>query len=366
MNSLKLPIYPNKLLENLDDDNLLDNVILKTNAKTKYITLQRENNNLSFDNKYNPSQSSSNLYKIHLQNTFRLIKSFLEEQGLNSANCVDVGCGKGEFVNLLNEDSFFNCIGFDTSYEGKNNKIQRRYLNENDYDPQINLVILKYVLDYIYPPNKFLEFLKKIFPNAYIFIEGPYIEDSIINNRFYDICYEQINYFSKESYLNFFNNKILKSGFTFGNQYFFLISHLKFYNKNSDIDYQAKNLKKINIENIFPNMKVQLTSLKKIYDESEILWFWGAARKTVMCIYHFFYNYEKELNLNNFRCIDQNTSKSGKYLPGTKIKVTTPERIIKKIKINDRIIISNPFYENEIKNYLNSKLEFDIKIIILK
>ena len=76
MNSLKLPIYPNKLLENLDDDNLLDNVILKTNAKTKYITLQRENNNLSFDNKYNPSQSSSNLYKIHLQNTFRLIKSF--------------------------------------------------------------------------------------------------------------------------------------------------------------------------------------------------------------------------------------------------------------------------------------------------
>ena len=85
-----------------------------------------------------------------------------------------------------------------------------------------------------------------------------------------------------------------------------------------------------------------------------------------MCIYHFFYNYEKELNLNNFRCIDQNTSKSGKYLPGTKIKVTTPERIIKKIKINDRIIISNPFYENEIKNYLNSKLEFDIKIIILK
>ena len=37
MNSLKLPIYPNKLLENLDDDNLLDNVILKTNAKNKYI-----------------------------------------------------------------------------------------------------------------------------------------------------------------------------------------------------------------------------------------------------------------------------------------------------------------------------------------
>ena len=184
-----------------------------------------------------------NLHLIYLNSsskTFQLIKSFLEEQGLISANCVDVGWERCEFVNLLNEDSFFNCIGFDTSYEGKNNRIQRRYLNENDYDPQINLVVLKYVLDYIYPPNQILRIFKKNFSKCFIFIEGPYIEDSIINNRFYDICYEQINYFSKESYLNFFNNKILKSGFTFEISTFFLISHLKFYNKNSDIDYQEK------------------------------------------------------------------------------------------------------------------------------
>ena len=74
----------------------------------------------------------------------------------------------------------------------------------------------------------------------------------------------------------------MKSGFTFGNQYFFLISHLKFYNKNSDIDYQAKNLKKINIENIFPNMKVQLTSLKKFMMNQKFYGF-GELQEKLLC-----------------------------------------------------------------------------------
>tara|TARA_Y100000768_G_scaffold236298_1_gene178697 strand:+ start:523 stop:1620 length:1098 start_codon:yes stop_codon:yes gene_type:complete len=365
MKNIKLPVYPNKLLDDLNDENLISAVNIKINEENNHVMLQREINNLLFDKKYNPSQSASDYFKIHLKNTASNIKSFLKENGLNEAKCIDVGCGKGEFVNLLNEDNYFNCIGFDTSFEGSNNKIHKRYLNINDFDTNVNLVILKYVLDYIYPPNEFLGFLKKIYPNAYIFIEGPLIEDTVKKNRFYDICFEQINYFSKKSYSNFFDDKILKSGDTFGNQYYYLISRLEYFNENSLINFKQENFKKIDLDNLFPQMKIQLENFKKVYDITDKLWFWGAARKTVMFLHHFFEYYNLDLNQQKIECVDQNISKEGKYLPSSKIKISSVKNLLKKLKIKDKIIISNPLYGSEIKNFLNSNLEFEPKLIIL-
>ncbi len=366
MNNIKLPVYPNKLLDDLKDDNFINSASIKINEENNYIILERESNDLIFDERYNPSQNSSDFYKNHLKKTVSNIKNFLKDNGISKAKCVDVGCGKGEFVNLLNEDKYFNCIGFDTSYEGSSNKIKKRYLNKKDFDPEVNLVILKYVLDYIYRPYEFLNTLKEIFPNSFIFIEGPYIEDTIKKNRFYDICFEQINYFSKKTYSNFFKNKILNCGNTFGDQYFYLISHFKYLNKNSISNFKKESFKITNLDTLFPEMKTQLKKLKDIYDGSEKLWFWGAARKTVMILHHFFDYYKLALNSSKFGCVDQNSFKENKYLPSTKIKVLLAKNLLKKITEKDIIIVSNPLYQNEIEKYLNSNLNFKPKITILR
>ena len=44
-------------------------------------------------------------------------------------------------------------------------------------------------------------------------------------------------------------------------------------------------------------MKTQ--KIKEIYDEAEKLWFWGAARKTVMILHHFTECYKLALDLVN-------------------------------------------------------------------
>ena len=366
MNNIKLPVYPNKLLDDLKDDNFINSASIKINKENNYIILERESDDLIFDEKYNPSQNSSDLYKNHLKKTVSIIKNFLKENGISRAKCVDVGCGKGEFVNLLNEDKYFNCIGFDTSYEGSSNKIKKRYLNKKDFNTEVNLVILKYVLDYIYSPYDFLNTLKEIFPNAYIYIEGPYVEDTIKKNRFYDICFEQINYFSKKTYSNLFNNKILNCGNTFGDQYFYLISHFTHLNKNSISNFKKEKFKTTNLGTLFPEMNIQLKKLKEIYDEAEKLWFWGAARKTVMILHHFTECYKLALDFSKFGCVDQNNFKENKYLPSTKIKVLFAKNFLRKVKENDIIIVSNPLYRNEIEKYLNSNLNFKPKITILR
>ena len=144
-----------------------------------------------------------------------------------------------------------------------------------------------------------------------------------------------------------------------------MISHLKYFNQSSSINYEKNNYKNTDLEILFPEMKIQLKNLKKIYDISEKLWFWGAARKTVMFLHHFYEYYQSELSKDKFGCIDQNSFKDGKYIPSTKIKVIIPKKFLEKVKIKDSIIISNPFYENEIKNFLLSNLKFEPRIIIL-
>jgi len=365
MNEINLPIYPNKLLDEINDTNLINSTTIKVNKDNNFFMLERENNDLTFDIKYNPSQVASEYFKIHLKNTVLNLKNFFIKNSFSKIKCVDIGCGKGEFVELLNNDNYFDCFGFDTSYAGTNKKIQKRYLNKKDFDSEVNLIILKYVLDYIYPPNEFLNFLKEIFPKAYIYIEGPYIEDSIKNNRFYDISFEQINYFSKKTYANFFNGNILKHGDTFGNQYYYFISHVKFFNHNSSNDFKKERYKKINLDTLFPKMKIQLKNLKNISESSDKLWFWGAARKSVMVLHHLFECYKSTINKDKFGCVDQNPAKHGKYLPSTKIKVISANDLMDKISKKDKIIITNPSYQNEIQNFLFANLYFKPQIIIL-
>jgi len=365
INNLKLPTYPNKLHDKINETNLINSANIIFNKDINFFMLERENNDLTFDKKYNPSQSSSEFFKAHLKKTISNLKNFFKRNNFSKVKCVDIGCGKGEFVNLLNNDNYFDCYGFDTSYAGNNKEIQKRYLNKSDFDSEVNLIILKYVLDYIHPPNEFLNFLKEIFPKAYIFIEGPYIEDSIKNNRFYDICFEQVNYFSKKTYSNFFNGNILEHGESFGNQYYYFISHIKYFNHNSLTDFKKQRFKKINLNSLFPKMKIQLENIKKISDNSDKLWFWGAARKSVMFLHHLFDFYDSKLNKNKFGCVDQNLSKRGKYLPSTKIQVISTHDLLDKISKKDKIVISNPSYKNEIENFLHSNLNFKPQIIVL-
>ena len=365
MREILLPIFPNKLHHKKDEIDQNDIVSIYLNLKDNSLFLKRRNNNLLFDKDYNPSQSASHYYQAHLSNTANKLKNFFEERKYLKCKSVDVGCGQGEFVNLLNKDNFFNSIGFDTSYLGNDLKIKKRYLNKNDYDPEVNLITLKYVLDYIYPPNELLYLLKNLFPNAFIYIEGSYIEDTIKNNRFYDICYEQINYFSKKSYVNFFDGKILKNGKSFGDQYQYIISHVKDLNPNLSDEYKNQNLELTDLNNLFPNMTNSLEKIKELIKLPGKIWFWGAARKSVMFLHHLFNFTEINKYSYRFGCVDQDILKHEKYLPSTKLEVISPDNFLQQIKKEDKVIVSNPVYFNEIKNSLSLKLSFNPTILHL-
>ena len=77
-------------------------------------------------NKTHKTQKKKNQSKR--RHPLTLFKKYLPK----NSNVVEVGCGKGDFVELLNNDGYFKATGYDVIYEGNNKNIFKRFLNSED------------------------------------------------------------------------------------------------------------------------------------------------------------------------------------------------------------------------------------------
>ena len=62
----------------------------------------------------------------------KVVLKLLKKQLKQGSKIVEVGCGKGDFVELVQADGSFKISGYDAAYEGKNPSIKKRYLNTKD------------------------------------------------------------------------------------------------------------------------------------------------------------------------------------------------------------------------------------------
>ena len=131
---------------------------------------------------------------------------------------------EGFFFNILKKN-FIHTRGFDTSYDGKDKRILKRYLNKNDIIDE-KIIILRHILEHIPDPYSYLKFLKSISTqDPDIIIEVPDYDWIIKKQNFYDIVYEHVNYFSLNTFKNFFNGHFFSKKM-FNGQYLFLIVKL--------------------------------------------------------------------------------------------------------------------------------------------
>ena len=80
---------------------------------------------IKYSKNYNNEQSLSSVFQNHLNDVLRIIKSnFKKEEKI-----IEIGCGKGTFFKIL-ENNYKYVRGFDTSYDGKNKKIAKRYITK--------------------------------------------------------------------------------------------------------------------------------------------------------------------------------------------------------------------------------------------
>jgi len=349
MKKLLLPTVPNNLLSSVEDEDKFGEMRLRKNLALDFVENAAFDASLAtYDENYQTSQVHSKLFQAHMTDVLGTLKAEFPQHSV----LVEVGCGKGDFVELVQADAYFTASGFDFSYEGNNPAIQKRFLTPDDRIPA-DVVVLRHVLEHIKAPHEFLTMLRDIFGQAAIYIEVPSYDWMLDNQAFFDVTYEHVNYFSEKSLLALFDQHVLKSGRCFNGQYQYAIADLaKLSTQFADL-YANGTWKDVDFEQLFPSHSEKIASIEARLAPDNKLYIWGAATKGCMFLVHCM-NHGKIIEQTGF-AIDVNPQKCGKFLPGSHVQIQSKEAFFAAARPGDLLLISNPNYQAEIVDEIRAR-----------
>lgn len=282
---------------------------------------------MAYDSHYQNEQAVSLLFQQHLETVAGLIDVHIGPEQL-----VEVGCGKGFFLEMLLARDI-DITGFDPTYEGNNERIQRKYFARGVV-AQANGLILRHVLEHIQHPVNFLNKLKEANGGrGKIYIEVPCLDWILDRKSWFDIFYEHVNYFRLSDFSRIFDD-VIDCGRLFGGQYLYVIAELSTL-KNPEINMQDR----VNFSADFTQNIIEQNRTEE--GRTAI---WGGASKGVI-----FSLLKARVGQSVSMVIDINPAKQGKYLAGTGLQVQSPKQAIRLLAPGSTIYVMNSNYIEEIR-----------------
>ena len=153
-----------------------------------------------YDENYNNEQGLSPSFKQHLKQAAEIIEGSIGKVAL-----VEVGCGKGFFLEMLLERGI-DVTGFDSTYDGNNPRVIKKYFESGIIATPAKGLILRHVLEHIPNPHDFLYQLRDANGGGgLIYIEVPCFDWILRKRAWFDIFYEYVNYFLLSDFDRMFN-----------------------------------------------------------------------------------------------------------------------------------------------------------------
>ena len=288
---------------------------------------------MSYDANYQNEQALSPLFQKHLESVSSII-----DRCMGRDSIVEVGCGKGFFLEMLLEKGF-DVTGFDPTYEGNNAKVMKHYF-EPGVGIKANGLVLRHVLEHIQDPFNFLQQLKAANGGSgKIYIEVPCFDWICEHRAWFDIFYEHVNYFRISDFSRMFGT-VVESGRLFGNQYLYVVAELASL-REPKID--------LNDSVIFPE---DFTRNIARPSKNQVT-IWGGASKGVI-----FALLKARAGQRISNVIDINPAKQGKYLPATGLLVQSPSEALTMLPRTSTIYVMNSNYLMEIKKMSSNTFNY--------
>ncbi len=176
-------------------------------------------NLLDYDGAYQNEQGHSALFKAHMEAVANLVETHMGRRDL-----VEVGCGKGTFLEMLLARGT-EVVGYDPAYEGNNPLVQRK-----SFTRELGItgegLILRHVLEHIQDPVTFLHRLAAANGHrGLIYIEVPCLDWICTRRAWFDIFYEHVNDFRLSDFQRIFG-RVVHAARAFGGQYLTVIADL--------------------------------------------------------------------------------------------------------------------------------------------
>lgn len=285
-------------------------------------------------------------------------EEFISLAALEGKKIIEVGCGQGEFLEILNRYPV-QAYGLENNQElvdkalKKGLRVSRGYTDSIDYtfegapfDAFTSFNFLEHQPD----PQKYLKTIaRNLTENAYGLITVPSFEYILEENSFYEIIPDHIAYYTEdtlESLLRISGFDVLKKERVNRDTISMIIRK----KKNTDISHIAS--KKLRISTEVKNL------VDKSMNDNKKLAVWGASHQgfTLCAVTGISYGVEY--------IIDSAKFKQNKYAPASHIKIVSKEYA--KLNPVDIIIIIAPGYTDEIFNIIRQELGSRVEVYTLK
>jgi len=324
--------------------------------------------NISFDPdllEYSTGYESTQSYSPTF-NTFAggLVQSLIDRYDLYDKDIVEIGCGQGEFLQMLCEIGGNRGVGFDPAYlPGRNENLEKNkisiikdFYSEKYANIKCDFLCCRMTLEHIHKTSDFIRIIRRSIqdkPDTIVFFQVPNVIRILKDLAFWDIYYEHCSYFSPGSLASLFRNndfEVIDLWNDYDEQYVMLgakqgsISTSKSLPLEEDISelkskvdlFSKKNTNQLSTWNSY---------LQKANKEGRRVVLWGGGSKGVAFLTTL--NIQGEVEY----VVDINPNKYGTYMAGSGQEIISPD-FLKQYK-PDVVIIMNQIYHKEIKDDLD-------------
>lgn len=344
----QLPVFQNRMFRTQEEaqECVKGDVVLVRDLETGLIFNQAfRPEMMQYDVDYQNEQGVSLVFRAHLGEVSTIISKNFRDHTL-----IEVGCGKGYFLEHLNALGF-KVTGLDPTYEGSSPHVIKKY-----FTPEVGLsadgIILRHVLEHVQSP---VDFLKHIADSngctGKVYIEVPCFDWICERRAWFDVFYEHVNYFRISDFKRMFS-KVYEVGHIFGGQYLYVVADLTTLARPRLLEFDdfAFPTDFLGTVDHYADM-IKNQNRQNARDRHFIIW--GGASKGVV-----FALFMQRAGVTVDFVIDINPAKQGKYLAGTGLRVFSPEEVLAQIKQGSTIFVMNGNYLPEIKQMTLNKFNY--------
>lgn len=289
---------------------------------------------MTYDPHYQNEQAVSPRFRRHLDEV-----AWIVERTMGKRDLVEVGCGKGSFLEVMVARGA-KITGFDPTYEGNNPRIRRHSFTVG-VGIMARGLVLRHVLEHVHDPFQFLDDLRLANGGSgLIYIEVPCFDWICAHRAWFDIYYEHVNYFRLSDFSRMFNDTVAQ-GFLFDGQYQYVVADLCTLREP-----RASEADRVTFPNDF------LRSLRADFSDGPTA-IWGGSSKGVI-----FALFRERLGRPVTKMIDINPAKQGKYVPGTGLRVDSPESVLAFLPKGATLYVMNSNYLAEIREMSNNAYRY--------
>ena len=302
----------------------------------------------------------NSLHFSDLFNAFarQLAERLVRTYDLHGKDIIDVGCGRGDFLEMLCRLGDNRGVGFDQSNgaeadhpdESVDLRFVNHFLTPDHPRLPVDFVCCRHVLEHIADPLAFLRDLRSWLGTEgepVLYFEVPNARYTFEDGGIWDLIYEHCSYFTLESLLSLFGRAGLHPqawGESFGGQYLFVEARVAPYPTTEVGDLGRTDLF-TSLWDFPAQYRARVARwcqrIEAAKEDGVGIALWGSGSKGVTF-----------LNLLDpgpvvRAVVDINPHKSGRFVPGTGHQVVSPEDLIPYRP--DLVVVTNALYTDEIE-----------------